>query len=85
MKFAIEATYCDNEEQLLETYPFLREYGFETVEVDYKLRKEKVSYIYINSLEELLQLYEQCNEELVITRNLYTDEKCIEIYDGYRE
>lgn len=85
MKFVIEATYCYNEEQLLKTYPFLREYGFETVEVDHKLRKEKVSYIYINSLEELLQLYEQCGEEIVITRNLYTDEKCIEIYDGYRE
>jgi hypothetical protein len=85
MKFVVEATYSKDEEKMLQCYPFLREYGFETVEVEYKCRIIKVSYIYINTLEELLRLYEQCSEELVITKDIFTDEKCIEIYDGYRE
>lgn len=85
MKFVIESTYWHEPEKLLKYYPFLREYGFESIERDINGRTEKVSYVYIATLEELLRLKDQCKEELVITKTLYSSEMCIEIYDGYRE
>ena len=89
MKFTIESTYCQDAEKLLKHYPFLREYGFETEKKEVtrgiSTKVVDISYIHIVSLEDLLRLYEQCKEEIIITRNLFTDEKCIEIYDGYRE
>lgn len=85
MKFVIECAYEKTPEKMLKEYPFLREYGFETIKVEHRNRIKEISYIYITNIEELLRLYEQCEEELVITRNLYTNEKSIEIYDGYRE
>ena len=89
MKFVIDSTTWGREpEKVLDSYPFLLEYGFEIVEVDENILfggRKSIAYIYIDSLEKLLRLHEQCEEELVITRDIHTDEKCIEIYDGYRE
>ena len=85
MKVVIESTNWQGRDDILRHYPFLLNYNFESKDIEWSGQNITVCYIHIASLEELLRLKEQCDEELVITNCIYTDEISIEIYDGYRE
>lgn len=70
MKFILTATSVWSGENILKKYPILEKYN---IEQNYK------TYITINSLEDLIKLSKDVENELII------DEDNIEIYDDYRE
>ena len=90
MKFKIEAVSVweyhklDKFKKLIERYPCLNDIGFE---IEKYITNEGVLYyeafVHIDSLDQLLELSKQVDEELIIHHNF--GEPRIEIYDGHRE
>ena len=76
MKFQIyrALNYRPNCKELLEDYPALTNYNFET-------NKSGNSYVTITSLEQLKQFVKDIGQVII----LFPDNDGIEIYDGYRE
>lgn len=76
MKFQIyrALNYRPNCKKLLEDYPALTNYNFET-------NKSGNSYVTITSLEQLKQFVKDIGQVII----LFPDNDGIEIYDGYRE
>lgn len=76
MKFQIYRTldYRPNYEKMLETYPALVNYNFET-------DKTGNGYITITSLKQLMRMVKEIGQEIILS----PDNESIEIYDEYRE
>ena len=76
MKFQIYRSldYRPNYEKMLETYPALVNYNFET-------DKTGNGYVTITSLKQLMQMVKEIDQEIILSPN----NDGIEIYDNYRE
>lgn len=77
MKIRVEATSVWHDDNLFEAYPILAKFKHEYV--------NEHNYIVIDSLEDLINLMDECKEELVLQRHWDTNELLLEIYDTYRE
>lgn len=76
MKFHIYRTmdYKPDYEKMLKTYPALVDYNF-------RVAKSGNSYITITSLEQLMQMTKEIDQEIILSPN----DDGIEIYDNYKE
>lgn len=76
MKFQIYRTldYRPNCKEMLETYPALVNYNFET-------DKSGNGYVNITSLKQLMRMVKEIGQEIILSPN----NEGIEIYDEYRE
>lgn len=82
MKFRITSSNWFADE-VLSKYPCLKNYSFEWHEDEDRPPSHYSGYgvITINTLEDLIQLMNECDEPLIISKEPYG----IEIYDGWRE
>ena len=71
----------DHDEGLLEKYPVLSKYGYHG---EYKKWWGAQGFVFINSLEELIALFDDIKKELIVDRD-NEGEPSIEIYDNWRE
>ena len=90
MKFRIMATSCGGGDDLLTTFPFLKDrVKKEQVMVSFISFGGRVEYIpdekcfiEIATLEELMKLIKMCDNDIIL---LNDDVPTIEIYDSFRE
>ena len=93
MKFAVYSTTWNHWSELgnlIDRFPCLFDYNFRTVKttqfnpLQQKNEKIEVGYIDVNDLEELIELMEDTDWDLIISKNDFGT-PVIEIYDSARE